>query len=316
MNTLLNTIETSIKNAFEEFSKIISEKYKIDSEELENIWNNVSNDMKISIVIKNDNIKTVPKAQVTTKTKVTTSKEDKVDKESTDGCPYIYTRGDNKDTQCGGKTKEGLVYCSRHKKFEDVGQPEKKKMPQAKTMANKAGPKKTSPQSKQIDKTLRMNKEINKFWHPESELIFKSKDERVVIGSYKNNKINKLSDDDIMLCEQYGFKYIKEEEIIDDEDDEDDKKAEEDKKKKIEEDKKKKMEEDKKKKMEEDKKKKIEDSVNKPIKPILEKQKKISMTINDIENVLNELQVDKNEDDYDDDFVEEVEDEDLLDEED
>ena len=40
------------------------------------------------------------------------------------------------------------------------------------------------------------------------------------------------------------------------------------------------------------------------------------MTINDIENVLNELQVDKNEDDYDDDFVEEVEDEDLLDEED
>ena len=161
-----------------------------------------------------------------------------------------------------------------------------------------------------------MNKEINKFWHPESELIFKSKDERVVIGSYKNNKINKLSDDDIMLCEQYGFKYIKEEEIIDDEDDEDDKKAEEDKKKKIEEDKKKKMEEDKKKKMEEDKKKKIEDSVNKPIKPILEKQKKISMTINDIENVLNELQVDKNEDDYDDDFVEEVEDEDLLDEED
>jgi hypothetical protein len=353
MNSLLKGIETSIKNAIEEFSKIISEKYDIEALDLENIWNKVSSDITISIVIKNDikNTKNV-------KEKTSPKSAEKTENKSEDGCPYIYTRGENKGEQCGGKTKEGVVYCSRHKKFEEVGQMEKKKMPQAKTISAKAGPKKTSPPKKQIDKTLRMNKEINKFWHPESELIFKSKDERVVIGSYKNKTINKLSDDDIMLCEQYGFKYIKEE-IVDDEESEDEeqdkeeqdkeeqdkeeqekKKLEEKKeqeKKKLEEKKeqeKKKLEEKKeqeKKKLEEKKeqekkeqeKKKLEEKKEQEKKKLEEKKKpdlekkKISIAVNDIESVLNELQVDKNDYDFDDDdFVEEVEDEDLLDEED
>ena len=313
MNSLLKGIETSIKNAIEEFSKIISEKYDIEAFELENIWNKVSSDITISIVIKNDikNTKNV-------KEKTSPKSAEKNENKSEDGCPYIYTRGENKGEQCGGKTKEGVVYCSRHKKFEEVGQMEKKKMPQSKTISAKAGPKKTSPPKKQIDKTLRMNKEINKFWHPESELIFKSKDERVVIGSYKNKTINKLSDDDIMLCEQYGFKYIKEEIVEEDEDSEDD---EDDKEQEKKEQEKKKLEEKKeqeKKKLEEKKeqeKKKLEEK-KKPDVENLEK-KKISIAVNDIESVLNELQVDKNDYDFDDDdFVEEVEDEDLLDEED
>ena len=205
MNNLLNGIESSIKNAFEEFSKIISIKYDIDSEELENIWNSVSTDMKISIVIKNENVN---------KAKISSPKK-KVEI-SSDECPYTFTRGDNKDTKCGSKTKSGCIYCSRHKKFEEIGQPEKetKKMPQSKTISGKAAPKKTSPPKKQIDKTLRLNKEIDKFWHPESELIFKSKDERIVIGSYKDGKINKLTNDDIMMCEQYGFKYLMKDEEV------------------------------------------------------------------------------------------------------
>ena len=322
MNSLLKGIETSIKNAIEEFSKIISEKYDIEASDLENIWNKVSSDITISIVIKND-IKNTKNVKKNTSPKAM----EKNEKKSEDGCPYIYTRGENKGEQCCGKTKEGVVYCSRHKKFEEVGQMEKKKMPQAKTISAKAGPKKTSPPKKQIDKTLRMNKEINKFWHPESELIFKSKDERVVIGSYKNKIINKLSDDDIMLCEQYGFKYIKEE-IVDDEDSEEDEQDKElEEKKKEQEEKKeqqKKKEEEKKKEQEkkkeeekkkEQEKKKLEEK-KKPDVENLEK-KKISIAVNDIESVLNELQVDKNDYDFDDDdFVEEVEDEDLLDEED
>ena len=343
MNNLLNGIESSIKNAFEEFSKIISIKYDIDSEELENIWNSVSTDMKISIVIKNENVN---------KAKISSPKK-KVEI-SSDECPYTFTRGDNKDTKCGSKTKSGCIYCSRHKKFEEIGQPEKetKKMPQSKTISGKAAPKKTSPPKKQIDKTLRLNKEIDKFWHPESELIFKSKDERIVIGSYKDGKINKLTNDDIMMCEQYGFKYL-----MKDEEDEEVEEVEEVvvdnkvKKSKKEVDaivvdnkaKKSNKEEvvldtkvntskkeviDKKSKKEVDaividkKSKKevvgkvvgkvVDKVVDTIISESLEKQKKISMVMmNDIESVLNELQIDNNEE-FDDEFVEE---EDLLEEE-
>jgi hypothetical protein len=58
---------------------------------------------------------------------------------------------------------------------------------------------------------IRMNKEINKYWNPETKLVFKSKEEIVVIGNYVNDTLNKLTDDDIAVCEKYAFKYEKEE---------------------------------------------------------------------------------------------------------
>ena len=49
------------------------------------------------------------------------------------------------------------------------------------------------------------------FWNPETTLVFKSKEEKVVIGSCKDNKVIPLTDEDVKNCEKYGLKYERKE---------------------------------------------------------------------------------------------------------
>ena len=197
MNTLLENIELSIKNAFTEYIKLISEKYNIEIKELENILNDVS-----------------PK-------KIEISKGKKTDEKSVSSksdigvCPYIYTKGENKGNTCGSKPKNNCEYCSKHQKFEGIGQSEKKNLSVAKSMSSASSvssKKGKTPEKKQLEKIIRLNSDIDKWWNVETELVFKSRDERYVIGSYRDGKLNDISADDILLCDQYGFKY-KEKEV-------------------------------------------------------------------------------------------------------
>ena len=77
---------------------------------------------------------------------------------------------------------------------------------------------------------LKRNKLINKIWHPESTLVFKSSTEKLVIGRLDGSDIIPLDDEAIDLCVQWKFKYdtsLVEEEVSasdegdDDEDDQD-----------------------------------------------------------------------------------------------
>ena len=43
-------------------------------------------------------------------------------------------------------------------------------------------------------------------WHPESSLVFKSHNERLVIGRYDNNEIIPLDDEAMELCDEWNFK--------------------------------------------------------------------------------------------------------------
>jgi len=91
-------------------------------------------------------------------------------------CPYKFIKGKNAGTTCSGTPQKSCVYCSKHKKYEGVGQVTKKNLPKPK----KVSPKKpVSP-----NKILVRNKEIDKFWHPESRMVFESAINRVVIGSH------------------------------------------------------------------------------------------------------------------------------------
>ena len=108
MDSLTKQIEYAIKSAVEEFVELIDQKYEeVDLEELQNIWNNVSTSMKISVSFKKES-KTVPK-------NISTPTDNKV---NTSGCPYVFTKGAKKGECCGSKPKTGKVYCSRHTKFE------------------------------------------------------------------------------------------------------------------------------------------------------------------------------------------------------
>jgi len=238
MNNLLFGIESIIKNTVDEYIKLISQKYEnIDTEELINLWDiacksNLQNVLEKKIVEKNEK-KIVEKNEKKIVEKNEKKIVEKNEKSNLNGsCPYVFSKGENKGNICGSKPKTGAEFCSKHQKFEGVGQTEKKKLPKAKSISSASSvasvassvSKKKSPVKKPIEKILRLNKEIDKFWDEDTQLVFKSRDERIVIGSYRDEKLNDLTDDDILLCQQFGFKYeeLKNSVEIDDEENEND----------------------------------------------------------------------------------------------
>lgn len=84
---------------------------------------------------------------------------------------------------------------------------------------------------------LKKNKEIDKIWHPESGLVFKSSTEKLVIGRFKDGEVIPLDDEALDLCTQWKFKYdtslveeVDEEEGDEEEGDEEDEEDENDEK--------------------------------------------------------------------------------------
>jgi len=56
--------------------------------------------------------------------------------------------------------------------------------------------------------TLKKLKELDTIWHPESTLVFKSQNEKIVIGTY-DGKFVPLDQTAVELCEKWKFKYDK-----------------------------------------------------------------------------------------------------------
>jgi len=55
-------------------------------------------------------------------------------------------------------------------------------------------------------KTIKMNKNIDRYWHEESTLVFKSKDEKVVIGRYDGTELVDMDDETVTLADEWKFK--------------------------------------------------------------------------------------------------------------
>jgi hypothetical protein len=73
--------------------------------------------------------------------------------------------------------------------------------------------------------TLKKNKEINKIWHQESTLVFKSAEEKVVIGRYTDDELIPIDSEALSLCEEWGFKYDKS--LVEEEQDEEEQEQDE-----------------------------------------------------------------------------------------
>ena len=103
MSSLTKNLETIITDSVKNFIERVCSSHKnINNEELCTIWNNMSYDIKI-----------------TANKKVITSKESSTEVKT---CPYEFIKGAKQGLQCGSKTKEGNVYCTRHKKYENIAQ--------------------------------------------------------------------------------------------------------------------------------------------------------------------------------------------------
>lgn len=204
MNDLSKNLESAIRTAIEEYTKTIAQKYEqVEAGELENIWNTVSENMKISVSF------TKKKQQPTMKSFMKNIAPEKKVEESS-GCPYVFTKMARKGQTCGANPRKGFMYCSRHKKYEgqpvkDVNRPKKKIDIE----------KEQSPKVKKgnaNNRILRKNAKLGRMWHPESRLVFDEKTKRTVVGiaSKDETKILPLGEDGIDLCMKYHFKYKKE----------------------------------------------------------------------------------------------------------
>ena len=175
---------------------MISKTYNLNIKELKDLWNSRSNlmsqPMELEPPIQQIKYSSPSSPSSTKSTKSTKSK-----------CSYKFTKGKQQGEVCSSNAKENSQYCSKHMKFEDSGQKELKYNPIP------------APTEKSVDRLVRLNKELNKWWHVESKLVFKSNKEKIVVGIYKNDIYTDLCEDDIEECNKYGFKYeIKQSDIL------------------------------------------------------------------------------------------------------
>ena len=192
MNVLLDNLKKDIDFLMSNYIKEISDKYSLDKKDLLKLWGDIDNSDDCSLI-----------KQSQSSVKKIINNETK--------CPYVFSKGARKGEECGDKLKIGFFLCSRHKNCKIKDKKSKKQ-----TFISSV--KKTPNKSKVIDTNLilRKNKKIDKFWHFETKLVFKSDKERIVIGVYNNvtKEIEKLTTEDICICKEMNFKYK-----IDEEDD-------------------------------------------------------------------------------------------------
>ena len=202
MNNLFETIEDIITQAIKDFADRIAEKHNLDSSEVLSLWDSKN------LLRNNSNIPNFPNNNNKTEKRPSAAKADISSPSNFIGCPYLFTKGNREGECCGSKPKNGAVYCSRHKKYEGVPPKEKKVLPVSKKSIASSVKTKKSPVTKQnSDKILRKNTKIDKLWHQESGMVFKSKTERVVIGKCIDDNILPLTEDDIEICISLSFKY-------------------------------------------------------------------------------------------------------------
>ena len=203
MNSIAEEINSVIKNAIEEYVQLISSKYEqIKLDDLEDLWNDVSKTMQISV-----SFKKTPGSSVSLKKNSSSDGE-----EETIGCPYKYIKGAKKDQNCGAKAKAGSLYCSRHKKHEGSTPIERTTLPVHKKDTVKPQKSKSRSPAKSVQRVLRKNKTLGKLWHPESGIVFRSANERIAIGKCVDDKLIDLTKDDIDECRKWGFSFVANEE--------------------------------------------------------------------------------------------------------
>ena len=106
---------------------------------------------------------------------------------------------------CGCRVIKGNVYCSKHKKYEGVEIKEKSVVPKSKKIVSPSHNSKKVVEEKKVEIILRKHKGLDKIWHSETGMVFKSATETYVTGKIVNDKLCELTVNDIKICKTYGF---------------------------------------------------------------------------------------------------------------
>lgn len=223
MQSLVDT--KVINKKINRFITNVAEKYDLDSMELMALWINSTDDVvefspavvmykKVKVeeplssvvesVIESSLSASVSSVQVSTQPSAGVDKCVDVSgkkRKSKKECSYILLRGPKKGTMCGCTVKNpDNDFCPKHNGGDDDDDDKKVK---------KENPVDEAPAT--TSTLLRKNKSIDKLWHESTGLVFESSTNRVVIGKCEGDEVKPLSQDDIAVCKQNGFKFIEKE---------------------------------------------------------------------------------------------------------
>lgn len=229
MSALAKNIDDIISQSIQDFVQRIADTYELDPEDIMSLWDDhVSEPVKKSVPKSVPKVVKKPSPAKSTTSELSNSSSIK-SKDTGLGCPYVFARGENKGQVCGCKPQNGNKYCSKHKKYEGEPQKEKKVLPNAKKSIVSPS-KKPSPKEKTPETILRKHKILDKYWNRETDMVFKSGTERIVIGKCLNDKLVALTAEDIEVCKSRRWKYEEVEKDVAEEDVVEEDVAEEDKK--------------------------------------------------------------------------------------
>jgi hypothetical protein len=172
------------------FIERISTIYKIPHQELIELW---SSDPVSPMII--DDEKPMCKVVVVSKKAV------KSPNEPSRKCPYLFARGPNKGCLCSADIRQlDREFCPKHTTQKPTCVKERKTQ--------------MIPDTDDINKSLHMNKSINKLWNKNTGMVFNSNEDRTVIKRLVDGELTKLTSDDIDTCISIGFAYRLEEDDV------------------------------------------------------------------------------------------------------
>jgi len=185
--SLTISLTESIDKVIQTFVERVSEQYNLDKEELQSLWGGKTQNTSIKKDITNSN-----KMEVNQDNLLKYNKQE------------LIALCKNQGKKCSG-TKVMLINRLLGKEDED-----EKKSPISKKSTSKKQPEKTPVVKKlsaNIPNILIRRNQFNNYEHPESGLVFNSK-EKIVIGKQNDNgSIDDLTEEDIDKCNAFKFKY-------------------------------------------------------------------------------------------------------------
>jgi hypothetical protein len=230
MENIISEFKNSFENLIQDFKLAITNEYDIQITDLDQIWNKL-NQKKHQVEINkkiDEKEKSDKKGKKIDEKEKSDKKGKKIDKEiiqelepESDNekdlekryCSYVLRRGEREGRECGELVKNiNCTYCTQHKKYEGKEIKDKNIIP-----TKKSSPAvKSSPDP---DRLLRIIPKTDIIYNPLTQLVFKSKDEKIVIGKWnKENKcVDNLTEEDVKICIAKKFAYKQPEKNNDDE---------------------------------------------------------------------------------------------------
>jgi hypothetical protein len=197
MSTDLNrNIELAILAKVEEFALKFSTTYSgktFTSNEVIRVWNGEATPPVVPTKPSSSPEEVVPPKEVVVPPKeVVVPPEEEVvpTKPSPSGkvCQHVWSKGIRKGTICGIPVNNPTrCYCGKH-----IVQ-HKKPTPTSSPVKNKGAI------------VLRRHKSLDKLWHQESGMVFKSIEDKQVVGRCIDSMMYNLTDEDRMTCTELGF---------------------------------------------------------------------------------------------------------------